>query len=66
VVNLTNAFADLIGWVDKFIDSFGGVVPLVLTIAGIFSHKLIPIVKTGTTFLANGFSTFFKNSLGFS
>lgn len=66
VVNLTNAFADLITWVDKFIDSFGGVVPLALTITGLFSHKLIPIAKTGFTALSNNFKTFMGNTLGTS
>lgn len=66
IVNLTNAFADLITWVDKFIDSFGGVVPLALTITGLFSHKLVPIVKTGFTALSNNFKTFMGNTLGTS
>ena len=66
VVNLTNAFADLITWVDKFIDSFGGVVPLALTITGLFSHKLLPIAKTGFTALGNNFKTFMGNALGTS
>ena len=66
VVSLTNTFADLITWVDKFIDSFGGVVPLALTITGLFSHKLLPIVKTGFTALGNNFKTFMGNALGTS
>ena len=66
VVNLTNAFADLITWVDKFIDSFGGITPLALTIAGIFSHKLIPIFKTGFTGLMNNLKVFGGNVFGTS
>ena len=66
VVNLTNAFADLIEWTDKFIDSFGGVAPLALSIVGLFSHKLIPIIKTGFTAFGNNFKTFMGNTLGSS
>ena len=66
VVNLTNAFADLITWVDKFIDSFGGVVPLALTITGLFSRKLVPIAKTGFTALSDNFKAFMGNTLGTS
>lgn len=61
VVNLTNAFADLITWTDSFIESVGGIIPLGLTIAGLFSKKLIPIFKTGFTTLKENFSTFIGN-----
>ena len=66
VVNLTNAFADLITWVDKFIDSFGGVIPLALAITGVFSGKLIPIAKTGFTSLTENFKTFMGGTMGAS
>ena len=66
VVNLTNAFADLITWVDKFIDSFGGVIPLALAITGVFSGKLIPIAKTGFTSLTENFKTFMGGAMGAS
>jgi TP901 family phage tail tape measure protein len=61
VVNLTNAFADLITWTDSFIESVGGIIPLGLTIVGLFSKKLIPIFKTGFTTLKENFSTFIGN-----
>ena len=66
VVALTNAFADLITWVDKFIDSFGGIIPLGLTITGMFSGKIIPIAKTGLTALGSNIKTVFGNMLGTS
>jgi hypothetical protein len=62
VVTLTNAFADLIESTDSFIDSMGGIIPLGLTIMGLFSHKLIPIVKTGYTSLKENFFTFIGGS----
>ena len=62
VVSLTNAFADLIEFTDSFIDSMGGIVPLGLTIVGLFSKKLIPIAKTGFTSLKDNLFTFFGGS----
>ena len=62
VVALTNFFADLIEGVDKFIDSMGGIVPLGITILGLFSKKLIPIMKTGFTSLKENLFTLFGGS----
>lgn len=64
VINLTNAFADLIEWTDRFIESFGGITPLILSVIGVFSYRLLPIFKSGTTSLINNISTLFNNFTG--
>lgn len=53
VVKLTDTFATLINNVKKFIDSIGGVGPMVLMLVGLFSKMLFPMIRNGFNSLVN-------------
>jgi hypothetical protein len=59
VVNITNLLAELITGVDKVIESFGGMGKMILTIALMFSGRLIPTMLSGLTSLGANFATLF-------
>lgn len=49
IVNITDGFAGILKGVNNLIDTAGGIVPLLLTIAAIFSKQLVPIIINGTS-----------------
>lgn len=46
VIGFSNALADVMGTFASVIDSIGGLGPILLTLAAIFSNKLIPLVAS--------------------
>ena len=56
IVKLTDMFANLIDGVSGFIDSLGGVGPMLLMLVGIFSKSLFPMVQAGFKTLMNNIS----------
>jgi hypothetical protein len=53
IVKLTDMFAGLIDGVSGFIDSMGGVGPMVLMLVAIFSKQLFPMIQAGFVSLKN-------------
>lgn len=53
IVVLNDVFAELIGTISKVIDSMGGVLPLALTLVGVFSKTLFPLLQAGFQTLRN-------------
>jgi hypothetical protein len=53
VVKLNNLFADLINGIADTVDSFGGLGPMVITLVGLFSTTLFPILINGFKNLGN-------------
>lgn len=56
ITKLTDLFAALLESVGGFIDGIGGVVPLVLSLAGVFSKILFPLIQSGFTKLMSNIS----------
>ena len=56
VVGVTNSFADFLEIIGSVIDHMGGIVPMLLTIAGLFSAKLVPLLISFGQHLAYNFS----------
>ena len=59
VIEFTKAIADVIGFFGQLIDNAGGLGPILLMVAGIFSNKLIPLVTKFGTDLIGGFKIAF-------
>ena len=53
IVVLNDVFAELIDTISKVIDSMGGVLPLALTLVGVFSKTLFPLLQAGFQTLRN-------------
>lgn len=53
IVVLNDVFAELIGTISRVIDSMGGVLPLALTLIGVFSKTLFPLLQAGFQTLRN-------------
>jgi TP901 family phage tail tape measure protein len=53
IVKLNDIFAELINSISRVVDSMGGVLPVVLTLVGVFSKSLFPILQAGFTSLKN-------------
>lgn len=60
VIGFMNVFAGLIHTVGDFIDSMGGIIPMVITIAALFANKLLPPMLA---FFTTGISNFFRLTL---
>ena len=58
VVGITNSLADMIEVIGNVIDSMGGIGPMLLMIAGIFSKTLFPMIGTGIERLVYNFRVF--------
>ena len=50
---LNDIFADFLETISKVIDSFGGIVPVILTLAGVFSKVLFPLIGVGFKSIVN-------------
>ena len=50
---LNDIFADFLETISKVIDSFGGFVPVILTLAGVFSKVLFPLIGVGFKSIVN-------------
>ena len=57
IIELTNGLADIIDVIDDVIDSFGGIGPMVLSLVGIFSKQLFPIVSSGFSKMVGNIKT---------
>lgn len=53
IVKLNDIFAELINTISRVIDSMGGVLPLALTLIGVFSKTLFPMLQAGFQTLRN-------------
>lgn len=53
IVKLNDIFAELIHTISRVIDSMGGVLPLALTLVGVFSKTLFPLLQAGFQTLRN-------------
>lgn len=63
LVKLTDGFAAVIETVGKFIDSLGGVGPMLLTLTGVFSQTLFPLISAGFMKLRDSIHVFTGQAL---
>lgn len=56
ITKLTDSFAELIQGISNVVDAMGGIGPLALTLLGLFSKQLFPMLLNGFTRLKNNIS----------
>ena len=62
VVVLNDMFAELIDGIHNIVNSMGGIVPVMLTLVGVFSKQVFPIIRQGLTGLHHNIKYLFGES----
>lgn len=62
VVVLNDMFAELIDGIHNVVNSMGGIVPVMLTLVGVFSKQVFPIIRQGLTELHHNIKYLFGES----